>query len=73
MVLTDVHVELLRQLIELPENMRIKDPYNMPIGCKELEAAGYAAFLAAGNPQDLLVEITDKGRQALTAEELEGR
>jgi transcriptional regulator with XRE-family HTH domain len=65
--LSDEDMKLLKQIAELPESRRIRTPFDMPRGCKGLVDKGYAVFQTVGNPQDLLIEITDKGRDALAS------
>ena len=60
MRLTEIQTFLLQQVADKP---RVKS-VALPLGCKELEAAGLIT-VSAVNIQDLLVEITEKGRQAL--------
>ena len=64
MSLTELHIQLLRQLAE---KLRVQAP-PLPDGCDELERAGYVKVVSPPIRSDLtvlVVEITDAGRRAL--------
>jgi hypothetical protein len=61
MTLTKVHIELLRQLDAKPQVSSVRFP---PL-CHDLELAGYAKITPSKTLQDLHVEITPAGREAL--------
>jgi transcriptional regulator with XRE-family HTH domain len=63
--LTETNIALLQQLIDLPASKRITMGAP-PAAFRELIAAGYAAAVSL-NLSDLLTEITEEGRRALTA------
>jgi hypothetical protein len=58
--LTDIQILLMRQLMTRPLSRAAR----VPEFCSDLEAEGYVKMTAARD--DLLVEITDQGRRALT-------
>jgi hypothetical protein len=61
MTLTQVLIELLRQLDAKPQVSSVRFP---PL-CHDLELAGYAKITPSSNLQNLHVEITPAGREAL--------
>jgi hypothetical protein len=61
MTLTRVHIELLQQLNAKPQVSSVRFP---PL-CHDLELAGYAKITAKKTLQDLHVEITPAGQEAL--------
>jgi hypothetical protein len=61
MTLMRVHIELLRQLNAKPRVSSVRFP---PL-CHDLELAGYAKITPSKTLQDLQVEITSAGREAL--------
>ena len=63
MTLTEEHLVLLRQLVDLPPGKLLRHG-SVPAVVKELEDAGYATITAIGI-SDLLSEITDAGRRAI--------
>jgi len=67
MKLTDSHVNLLRELVELPAHRRVSTGHVSP-GFVELKDAGLARVIPIG-VLDLLTEITDDGRKALASAE----
>jgi len=67
MTLTKEQINLLRRLRELPQNKRVSMG-GVPPRYKELIEAGYVTTQLP-NVSDLLLEITDKGRQAITLAE----
>jgi hypothetical protein len=67
MTLTPQHRDLLEQLVE--RKGQIVQNAALPIGCEELERAGYITIISPtrGDLSALIVEITDIGRKALAA------
>jgi len=63
--LTEAHIKLLQQLVDLPEPKRVTRGA-VAQGCRELEVVGYVKIVPV-NMSDLLTEITGEGRRALAA------
>jgi hypothetical protein len=66
MKLSQCHIKLLQQLIELPTNRRLG--MDVPPAFIDLVAAGYAKMIPIGITQHL-AEITETGREALAVGE----